>query len=68
MTSSIKNSFELREHLRNGTTPLENEKENGNLTNCHLTDEAKDMLRCIVLLDDTEKTQLAANRRAQCYF
>lgn len=51
MTSGVKNSSELPEHLRNGTTSLE-EKENRNSTNCHFTDEAMDMLDCIVPLDD----------------
>ncbi|XP_012224377.1 uncharacterized protein [Linepithema humile] len=62
MTSDVKNSSELPEHLPNGMTSLENEKENGNLTNCHLTDEAKDMLDCIVVqLDDTASNQPTAN-------
>jgi len=69
MTSGVKNSSELPEHLRNGTTSLESEKKNENLTNSHSTDEVKDMmLDDIVPLDDTARIQPTANRRAQCHF
>lgn len=58
MTSGVKTSSELPEYLRNKMS-LENEKEAKN-SSCHLTDEAKDMLDCIVPLDEA-KIQPTAN-------